>query len=566
MPLPQKFAALAFAILLSFAMEATAQANSNDIVLYASKATVRAGTWAVKADSTAAGGFLIENPNLGAPKLLVPLATPLNFFEIKFPAYADQPYHLWIRARSLNNSTNNDSVYVQFSDSVTQSGSAIDRIGTSSGQAVVLQSCTGAPEAGWGWTDNGWCSLGKPMYFQSTGSHTLRVQVREDGLSIDQIVLSPQTYFTAAPGAEVNDSTLLAANLPVLASTQVAFQMSPSSGLAPLAVAFTPKVTLSSGSVSSYQWNFGDGQTSTEQQPSHLYQNSGNYTAKLTVTDSSGTAASASTVLSVTATTTSTKLRVVQANISYGGHGTDNILNLNRTTDWLTKMDPDVAALSEAIGGYNDPVLITGLMEQKTGLTWYSSYVPKYVGCAEGVMILSKWPIVSTAHYYMSYQMPIAEATLNVNGKLISFFATHFQWPEGDSYERQVEANELVSFASKFPEPRIIGGDLNSQVGTPEVNIILQQYYGGWDRAVSEGTAASYPNNPPGLLTRTRRSRIDHVLYSKGASGISVTGGDVPDQRAAGTGALVVVKIGTSDDYGVRPSDHNFMWVSFTIN
>jgi len=566
MPLPQKFAALAFAIVLSFAMEATAQANSNDIVLYASKATVRAGTWAVKADSTAAGGFLIENPNLGAPKLMVPLATPVNFFEIKFPAYAGQPYHLWIRARSLNNSTNNDSVYVQFSDSVTQAGSAINRIGTTSGQAVVLQSCTGAPEAGWGWADNGWCSLGKPMYFQSTGSHTLRVQVREDGLSIDQIVLSPQTYFTAAPGAGVNDSTLLAANLPVLASSQVAFQMSPSSGLAPLAVAFTPEVTLSSGSVSSYQWNFGDGQTSTEQQPSHLYQNSGNYTAKLTVTDSSGTAASASTVLSVTATTTSTKLRVVQANISYGGHGTDNILNLNRTTDWLQKMNPDVAALTEAIGGYNDPVLITGLMEQKTGLTWYSSYVPKYVGCAEGVMILSKWPIVSTAHYYMSYQMPIAEATLNVNGKLISFFATHFQWPEGDSYERQVEANELVSFASKFPEPRIIGGDLNSQVGTPEVNIILQQYYGGWDRAVSEGTAASYPNNPPGLLTRTRRSRIDHVLYSKGASGISVTGGDIPDQRAAGTGALVVVKIGTSDDYGVRPSDHNFMWVSFTIN
>jgi len=566
MPLPQKVAALAFAIFLSFAMEATAQANSNDIVLYASKAMVRAGTWAVNADSTAAGGFLIENPNLGAPKLLVPLAKPLNFFEIKFPAYAGQPYHLWIRARSLNNSFSNDSVYMQFSDSVTQSGSAIDRIGTTSGAAVVLQACTGAPEEGWGWTDNGWCGLGKPMYFQYTGSHTLRVQVREDGLSIDQIVLSPQTYLSAAPGAAVNDSTLLAANLPVLASAEVSVQASPSSGLAPLGVAFTPKVTLSTGFIQSYKWDFGDGQTSTEQQPSHLYQNPGNYTAKLTVTDSDGTAASASTVLSVTGTTTSTKLRVVEANISYGGHGTDNILNLDRTTDWLTKMDPDVASLSEAIGGYNDPVLITGLMEQKTGLTWYSSYVPKYPGCAEGVMILSKWPIVSTAHYYMSYQMPIAEATLKVNGKLISFFATHFQWPKDDSSKRQVEANELVSFAAKFAEPRIIGGDLNAQVGTPEVDIILRQYFGGWDKAVSEGTAASYPDNPVGLSTRTRRSRIDHILYSKGASGVSVTAGDVPDQRAAGTAALVTVKIGTADDEGVRPSDHNFMSVLFNIN
>src|ERR1700686_94076 len=111
---PPKFISLSFAMLLSFASAATAYANSNDVVLYASKAPVRAGTWAVKADSTAAGGVLIEKPNLGAPKLLVPLAKPQNFFEIKFPAYAGQPYHLWIRSRSLNNSFNNDSVYVQF--------------------------------------------------------------------------------------------------------------------------------------------------------------------------------------------------------------------------------------------------------------------------------------------------------------------------------------------------------------------------------------------------------------------------------------------------------------------
>jgi PKD repeat protein len=547
-------------------MEATAHANSNDIVVYASKAPVRAGTWAVKADSTAAGGFLIENPNLGAPKLLAPLAKPKSFFEIKFPAYAGQPYHLWIRAKALDNSYTHDSVYVQFSDSVTQAGSAIDRIGTTSAEVVDLQGCTGRLEMAWGWADNGWCSPGKPMSFQYTGTHTLRVQVREEGFSIDQIVLSPQTYLTDAPGAALNDSTVLAANLPVLSSTQVSIQVSPKSGTAPLGVNFIPKVRLSSGFIRSYNWDFGDGQTSAEQQPNHVYQSSGNYTAQVTVTDDDGTSASASTVLSVTGTTSSTKLRVVQGNISYGGHGTDNILNLNRTTNLLVKMNPDVASLSEVVGGWNDPSLITSLMKQKTGLTWYSFYVPKYTGCAEGVMILSKWPIVSTAQHFMSYQMPIAEATLKVNGRLISFFATHFQWPRSYSYQRQVEANELVTFASKFAEPRIIGGDLNAQVGTPELDLILQQYYGGWDRAVSEATAAAYPDNPAGLYSRTRRSRIDHILYSKTANGVSVTAGDIPDQRSAGTGGLVVVKIGTTDDEGVRPSDHNFMSVSFDIN
>ena len=563
-----KFMSYSFAILLSFALAATAHANSNDVVLYASKAPVRAGTWAVKADSTAAGGFLIGNPNLGAAKLLVPLAKPLNYFEITFPAYAGLQYHLWIRSKSLNNSTSNDSVYVQFSDSVNDAGSAIDRIGTTSAEAVVLQACTGALESGWGWSDNGWCGSGKPLYFQTTGTHTLRVQVREDGLSIDQIVLSPQTFLSNAPGNRVTDATVLAANLPVLSSAQVGIQVSSASGAAPLAVAFTPKVTLASGSVSSYNWSFGDGQGSTEQQPTHVYQSSGNYNPKLAIIDSAGTLASAATVVSVTGTASTTKLRVVQANISYGGHGTDNILDLNRTTSWLVKMDPDVASLTEVIGGWNDPALITSLMEQETGLTWYSAYAPKYDGCPEGVMVLSKWPIVSRAQYFMSYQMPIVESTLNVNGKLISFFATHFQWPNTAtaSAQRQVEAHELVSFASSFAEPRIIAGDFNAQLGTPEMAIIFQQYSGGWDKAVSEGTATAYADNPVSLSTRTRRSRIDHILYSKSATNVSVTGGGTPDQRAAGTGALVTVKIATADDKGVRPSDHNFTWISFDIN
>lgn len=555
-----------FAISLSFAMAATAHASNTNIVLYASKATVRAGTWAVKADSTAAGGFLIENPNAGAAKVLTPLASPKNYFEIKFPAYAGQPYHLWIRSKSLNNSISNDSIYVQFSDSVTDTGASIDRIGTTSGEAVVLQACTGAVEAGWGWSDNGWCGSGKAIYFQSTGTHTIRVQVREDGLSIDQIVLSPLSYMTTAPGKPANDTTVLAANLPVLSAAQVSIEVSSASGAAPLAVNFSPKVTLPSGSVTAYSWSFGDGQSSTAQLPSHVYQTAGNYTAKLSITDSAGIPATASTLVTVTASASSTNLRVVQANISYGGHGTDNVLDLNRTTNWLVKMNPDVASLSEAIGGYNDPALITALMKQKTGLTWYSVYVPKYTGCPEGVMVLSKWPIVSTKQLFMSYQMPAVEATLKVNGKLISFFATHFQWPSGDSAQRQVEARQLVNFAATFPEPRIIGGDFNAQVGTPEIDILLQNYIGGWDKAVSAGTATAYPDNPVNTDTRTRRSRIDHVLYSKNATGVSVTGAGVPDQRAAGTAALVTVKINTLDDKGVRPSDHNFTWVAFHLN
>src|SRR5213594_359055 len=294
-----------YAVSLFLLSTVSAQASSSDIVLYASKASLRSGTWRVTRDSSAAGGYAMANPNLGAPRVPAPLAKPANYFQLSFPAYAAKAYHVWIRGKAAGNSTNNDSVYIQFSDSVTSSGSPIHRIGTTSGTAVILQACTGAAEHNWGWTDSGWCGLGGNVFFQSTGTHKIRVQVREDGLSIDQIVLSPKTYLSTAPGKAIDDTTILAANLPALTSSpQVSVSASPSSGAAPLSVNFTAKVTLSSGYVTGYTWTFGDGQTSTQALPSHVYQSAGNYTAKVTITDSSGTKASASTLVNVTGAAT----------------------------------------------------------------------------------------------------------------------------------------------------------------------------------------------------------------------------------------------------------------------
>jgi hypothetical protein len=64
---------------------------------------------------------------------------------------------------------------------------------------------------GWGWQDNGWGAgvLGPLVYFSNTGTQTIRVQVREDGLMIDQMVLSPQLYLFASPGALKNDTRIL---------------------------------------------------------------------------------------------------------------------------------------------------------------------------------------------------------------------------------------------------------------------------------------------------------------------------------------------------------------------
>ncbi|AAM05162.1 DUF3344 domain-containing protein [Methanosarcina acetivorans] len=63
------------------------------------------------------------------------------------------------------------------------------------------------------------------------------------------------------------------------------FTATPTSGDAPLAVNFTDTST---GSPTSWFWDFGDGANSTEQNPSHTYSAAGNYTVNLTVENAAG--------------------------------------------------------------------------------------------------------------------------------------------------------------------------------------------------------------------------------------------------------------------------------------
>ncbi|HKY29502.1 MAG TPA: hypothetical protein VJM12_16305, partial [Pyrinomonadaceae bacterium] len=65
-----------------------ANAQSSDIVLYASETTARVGNWLVQADATAAGGNRIRIPDAGGPKLTTPFANPTHFFETTFTAQA----------------------------------------------------------------------------------------------------------------------------------------------------------------------------------------------------------------------------------------------------------------------------------------------------------------------------------------------------------------------------------------------------------------------------------------------------------------------------------------------
>jgi PKD repeat protein len=73
----------------------------------------------------------------------------------------------------------------------------------------------------------------------------------------------------------------------------------PSSGYAPLSVTLSGANSYDTdGTISSYQWNFGDGSTGSGQTVQHSYAGIGNFTATLTVTDNRGGSSSANTAVS----------------------------------------------------------------------------------------------------------------------------------------------------------------------------------------------------------------------------------------------------------------------------
>jgi PKD repeat protein len=106
----------------------------------------------------------------------------------------------------------------------------------------------------------------KPSYtYEIAGTYTVSLIVTGPGGSDTETKLD---YVTATYPAPV-----------------ASFGANPTSGDKPLEVDFTDQST---GEVTSYAWDFGDGNTGIPQTPSHTYQTPGKYTVSLVVTGPSG--------------------------------------------------------------------------------------------------------------------------------------------------------------------------------------------------------------------------------------------------------------------------------------
>lgn len=99
---------------------------------------------------------------------------------------------------------------------------------------------------------------------------------------------APGLYTVSLMASNVHGSNTITKTDCILAKAlqpSADFTQNVTNGAPPLTVNFTD---LSTGNPADWLWNFGDGNTSTAQNPSHMYEGSGNYLVSLTVSNSTG--------------------------------------------------------------------------------------------------------------------------------------------------------------------------------------------------------------------------------------------------------------------------------------
>ncbi len=134
---------------------------------------------------------------------------------------------------------------------------------------------------------------GYNIYFGSA-SHIYTGKVsagKATSYTVSNLTAGATYYFAVtaynSSGMESGFSNEASATIPLPSGAPVAgFSSSAASGVAPLAVSFS---NTSTGNISTYAWNFGDGATSSLPNPSHSYVTPGTYTVSLTVSGSGGT-------------------------------------------------------------------------------------------------------------------------------------------------------------------------------------------------------------------------------------------------------------------------------------
>ncbi|WP_458776036.1 PKD domain-containing protein [Desulforhopalus sp. 52FAK] len=193
-----------------------------------------------------------------------------------------------------------------------------DVAGQTSQKTTVITAVSAGVSYPFSWSANAEPVEGYKLYYKKGGSAEPPFDGTDAAEGVSPIDLGKVTSFTitglednttyhfaltAYNGSEESDYTDVITVFPEGSTDPLSANISVDgqTGDAPLTVNFDGSG--STGSISSYSWNFGDGDTAAGVTANHIYSSVGNYTATLTVVDSSGSSMQDSVVINVTETT-----------------------------------------------------------------------------------------------------------------------------------------------------------------------------------------------------------------------------------------------------------------------
>ncbi|QBR91953.1 endonuclease/exonuclease/phosphatase family protein [Nocardioides euryhalodurans] len=203
-------------------------------------------------------------------------------------------------------------------------------------------------------------------------------------------------------------------------------------------------------------------------------------------------------------------LRVLSYNV-HSGRGVDGRLDVARIAGLLRQWDVDVALLQEVDRGRRASryVDMPAILARQTGMDLAYGVNWRPNGGEYGVATLSRFPIVEQRNTLLPnapgyQQRGLLRADIDVAGTTISTYNTHLENKSQLMRLRQVSASRRIVAQTRHPV--ILGGDLNSQPGSPMLGVLRSFVSDAWDVA----------GRGPGLTVplRNPRLRVDYVMYS----------------------------------------------------
>jgi endonuclease/exonuclease/phosphatase family metal-dependent hydrolase len=156
---------------------------------------------------------------------------------------------------------------------------------------------------------------------------------------------------------------------------------------------------------------------------------------------------------------------------------------------YIASERPDVVALQEVeTWDEYQPERYRSLLEQFTGESWTVVWAPvNNSGSTEGNVILTRLPVVAANAYQLHASgdwsalysnRSVAQATVRVAGIDLNVFSTHLDYY--NTGDRTTQLYQLMSWATNFGGPRLVGGDFNSWWGEYWITTMQNEYTDTW--------------------------------------------------------------------------------------